>query len=687
MSSMKTLCCWVIGAVVALGWGEKAHAQIKQPGDEVPKADRRSSETRHLDLKYSFPKYDTKTAWEIRAADLRLHILASAGLLPTPVLAPLKAHVFGKIDQGGYTVEKVYFESLPGVFVIGNLFRPKNIVGKVPAILNAHGHDRWGRIENTDLFGPVKRAASFAKLGMVSFLYDMIGYGDNLAIPHDPPFGGPREDIWGLSMMGVQLANSMRAVDFLMSLPEVDSERIGMTGESGGGTQTFITAAVDDRIKATAPVNMISSIMQGGCTCENAANLRIDAFNVELGALTAPRPMLMVSATGDWTKNTPQIEFPAIRGIYALYGQADRVSNVHTTAPHNYNQASREAAYGFFAHQFLGRKEATPLAEPVRTVPAPPDLLVFYGIARPKNEINAQQLTKTWISMAQQQLVQARPRDAETLIKYQSRFGVALKQAIGAELPVASDVVASPAGPDSGGNATAARYFLSRRNRGDRVPVAFWQPTHPNAQKATVLVAQVAPKTGSGDTPGGALVDSLLQTGHSVLVVSVFPGQDSAPTKTIKYRTTYNRTDAANQVQDILTALAHLRGQRPTDKIALVGVAGAGLASLLARAYDPALAGMAVDVEGFKNDSDDAFIEKLPIPGIRRAGDFLTASLADTQLPLLIHSTGRSFQTQTIAIAYRAVGHAGAFKSMAQPASVPQIVTWLDGLMVNPRTP
>ena len=95
-----------------------------------------------------------------------------------------------------------------------------------------------------------------------------------------------------------------------------------MTGESAGGTQTFLATAVDRRIRYSAPVNMISAIMQGGSPCENAPGLRLGTSNLEIGALMAPRPMLMISATGDWTRNTPKEEYPAIRSIYDLYDKA-----------------------------------------------------------------------------------------------------------------------------------------------------------------------------------------------------------------------------------------------------------------------------------------------------------------------------------------------------------------------------
>src|SRR5262245_11983701 len=322
---------------------------------EIPRNDPRLTEIRHLDLTYDFPGYRAKEEWLDRASRLKKQILVSAGLWPTPAKAPINATIFGKIDRGDHTIEKVYFESYPGFYVTGNLYRPKNTSGKLPAVLCPHGQWKYGRLENQQLNSTPERAATFAQQGYVAFTYDMVGYVDSAAISHKFAAGHrenivDREALWGVNLLGLQLWNSIRSIDFLLSLPEVDSERIACTGESGGGTQTFLLTAVDDRVKMAAPVNMISFLMQGGSVCENAPNLRIDTNNVEIASLIAPRPMIMVSATGDWTKNTMTSEYPAVRNIYRLFGAEDKVTAVQMDAPHNYNQPSREAVYGWFAH-------------------------------------------------------------------------------------------------------------------------------------------------------------------------------------------------------------------------------------------------------------------------------------------------------------------------------------------------
>jgi hypothetical protein len=278
----------------------------------VPATNAQRAPYRTLNDTFDPPRYTDAARWKQRAAYLREHVLASAGLLPLPERTPLGPEVFGEIKRSDYSVAKVYFESLPGFFVTGNLYRPAGN-GPFPAILAPHGHWAYGRLENTSLNSVPGRAINLARPGFVVFTHDMVGYGDSRQVPHT--FGGRRENLWGLSLAGLQLWNAIRSLDFLESLPYVRREAIGVTGESGGGTQTFLLAAVDDRVAVAAPVNMISLHMQGGCLCENAPGLRLDTTNVEIAATIAPRPVLMVSATGDWTKNTLEREYPAVRAI------------------------------------------------------------------------------------------------------------------------------------------------------------------------------------------------------------------------------------------------------------------------------------------------------------------------------------------------------------------------------------
>ena len=285
---------------------------------QIPQEDSRNTDIRGTDTHFTPRTYKTLAEWQERREHLRKQILSAAGLLPMLPKSDLHPQIFGRIENRTYSIEKVLLETMPGYYLGGNLYRPLKPApeGGFPAIASPHGHWVYGRLEHTELASIPARCINLAQQGYVVFAYDMVGYTDTIQTPHD--FATKRDQLWDFGPLSLQLWNSIRVVDFLQSLPEVNPRKIGATGASGGGTQTFLLAAVDDRVQFDAPVNMISTIMQGGSPCENAPNLRLDTFNVELGAIMAPRPMLMVAATGDWTRNTPREEYPAMRAIYEL---------------------------------------------------------------------------------------------------------------------------------------------------------------------------------------------------------------------------------------------------------------------------------------------------------------------------------------------------------------------------------
>jgi len=351
-----------------------------------------------------------------------------------------------------------------------------------------------------------------------------------------------------------------------------------MTGESGGGTQTFLLAAVDDRVKFAVPVNMISAIMQGGSQCENAPGLRFDSFNVEFGAMMAPRPMLMISATGDWTKNTPREEFPAIRSIYELYGKADNVETVQIDAPHNYNRASREAMYSFFSRRILG--EQKDVKEAHTEIEKLQDMLVWQGRALPSNALTYDQLEEQWIASAKKQAAETRDITA---------LRARLRLALGVEWP--EHVLSEMQGD---------KIVLGRLGKGDRVSCMKFGHGIPS----NIVIAPARPLDQFG----------------SVLMVTVFQTEEAiAPrNRSPKFFLTFNRSDDANRVQDIVTALAYLKQEGA--KNLRIGAGGrAGIWALFAAA----VAGVPVAFDGDFGDfhgSDQEFIDQFFVPGIQRAG-------------------------------------------------------------------
>ncbi|MBI1766100.1 MAG: acetylxylan esterase [Acidobacteria bacterium] len=646
---------------------------------QVSTGDRRAAEIRHLDLDYTnqLHTYQTREEWQARAECLRNQILVSTGLWPQPAKQPLRVVIFDKVDRGTHTIEKVYFESFPGHYVSGNLYRPKNQTGKVPAVLCPHGHWSYGRLENTPLNSGPLRAASFAQQGYVAFTWDMVGYNDSAAISHrfasGHREGTAREVLWGVNLLGLQLWNSMRAVDFLLTLPEVDAEKIGCTGESGGGTQTFLLAAVDERIKVAAPVNMVSTLMQGGSLCENAPNLRIDTNNVELAALFAPRPLLMVSATGDWTKNTLTVEYPAVRNIYRLFGAEEKLHAVQMNAPHNYNQDSREAVYGWFAHWFKGRAEITPIKERGVSVATLPELLVFFGRSRPANELTEEQLIEARILAAQQQLATLQPATPAALPAFREQLGTALKYSLMAEYPKGNDI--SVARRESRPNG-AEEVELSRQGVNDRLKLQIYRVASAVAP-VTILV------TPPDNQPPQELLDGLRAAKQTVVTVAVFADfTDKETLARIKFFTTYNRTTAANRIQDVLTTLAYvqqtmLAATANQPRVTLVGLGEAGLWTLLARGLAPRIERTIVDAGQFDTASDEAFLQRLPIPGLRRAGDFVTAVTLAPLAPLVIHNSGERFKAAALADVYRRLGRAEDFRAQTDQLTHKQLLALL----------
>lgn len=284
---------------------------------------------------------ESKKAWEKRSKLIVQQIKEGMGLTKFPARVNLKAVIHSKKEYDGYTIESVYFESLPGFYVTGSLYRPTKKYPSYAGILCPHGHDNQlhGRTRDQTQI----RCATLARMGAIVFSWDMVGYDDSKQCTHGIA-----------SSLKLQTINSVRALDFLLDLPLIDKNRIGITGESGGGTQNFILTALDSRIKVSVPTVMISSHFFGGCLCESGMPIHkkgdYQTNNVEIAALTAPRPMLMISDGADWTQNTLKVEFPYMQKMYALYQQGNLVENVHLANDvHDYGPNKRMGMYPFMA--------------------------------------------------------------------------------------------------------------------------------------------------------------------------------------------------------------------------------------------------------------------------------------------------------------------------------------------------
>jgi dienelactone hydrolase len=556
---------------------------------QIPAQDARNINPPNTDTHFAPKAYASLAEWQARKEFLRKQILSAAGLMPLFPKSDLHPQVFGRIEHPDYFVEKVLLETLPGYYLGGNLYRPRrpSPPNGFPGVVSPHGHWAYGRLENTAIASVPARAITLARQGYVVFTYDMVGYNDTIQTPHD--FGDkPVEQLWAFGPLGLQLWNSIRSFDFLQSLPGVDPNRIGVTGASGGATQTLLLSAVDDRIQFSAPANMVSFIMQGGSLCENAPNLRLDTTNVEFAAMMAPRPMFMAAATGDWTRNMLTEEYPAVRAIYDLYGKGDDVEATLLDAPHNYNQANREAMYAFFGKHILGEKDAARLKERSFTVEKLQDLLVLHNRTLPANALTFQGLFDLWMRLAKEQSGDPRER---------------LSYALAADWPAR---VLDQIDGD--------RILLGRPGKGDRIPGIWLKGANPPALVVHPDGAEAARRTPE--------VARLLASGRAVLAIDAFQtGGAVAPRdRSVSMFLTFNKSDDANRVQDILTALAWLNA--PSTR--LIGLGKAAVWCTFAAAVARQPVDLQADLGAFTG-SDEDYIKEFFVPGIERAGGLQAA--------------------------------------------------------------
>lgn len=629
--------------------------------DGTKPTDTRLGKNKTLDDYFPFTPPKTKEEWAARRERVREQVLVATGLWPMPEKTPLNAVVHGKIERDGYTIEKVFFASTPGHYVTGNLYRPveqkppmrvtpgSENAGKYPAVLFAHGHWAKGRFQETPEAEAkamvargeepdVERAkffmqaipATLAKLGFVVFQYDMVGYADSTAIGHVARSGVPATDGFAdaegelrlQSLMGLQTLNSVRAVDFLCELNDVDEKRIGITGASGGGTQTFLLAAIDDRVTAAVPAVMVSTAMQGGCVCENCSLLRVGTGNIELAGLFAPKPQALPSAN-DWTKEIMTKGYPELKKLYKLLGAEENISaKAWTRLPHNYGRPSREYMYGWFMKHLKGIEEEIP-ETPFVPVPVK-ELSVFDDKhPRPKDELKAPELRKAMIAASDKAVKGMKPEEVRK----------ALRAMVCDELP--AEVKRGPGPGRSMGGAKGDAAFtldvgtLVRRGEGDAVPTA-WLTGNQGGDGDKRVVVWVHPEgkasVWDGDRPSKT-VQSLLDAKFTVIAPDVLGVGEAAIPGGFKVNATYagftygyNRSLLANRVRDVLTVFAFARSFKAKE-VVLLGVGEFGPVAILAKALaGDAVAKLAADRNGFDFAKITKTDDPMMLPGALKYG-------------------------------------------------------------------
>ncbi|MBN1351743.1 acetylxylan esterase [candidate division KSB1 bacterium] len=634
------------------------------PGRPWLLKDGRYDAIRYITSIQQFPEYASLDQWQERARNLKKHLLAALGLFPPPPKTPLNARIFDKTERAGYSVEKVVFESIPGFYVTGNLYRPDG-AGPFPGILCPHGHWGEGRLADDETVSVPGRCINFALQGFVTFSYSMVGYNDSKQLLHED--FNQQLSLWGYDLMSLQTWNSIRAVDFVCSLPQVDSTRIGCTGASGGGTQTFMLAAVDERVQVAAPVNMISSVFQGGCRCENAPHLRLDTYNAEIAALMAPKPLLLIACTGDWTRHSPDWAFKDMQKIYALYGKPERIEIHQFDYGHNYNRDSREAVYKWMA-RWLGRQADWQAVKERPFKAESSEALLAFPDDEPVPGKNAAEIEKELLERARQFVKSSYPGTKTEIEDYKSTMGYLLANALDVKLPVSGRVIKKVLrmkgqGTSVGKEFTADVFGMGRIDGKDVIPSLFLQPEKNKALKVALLHISPRGKLDCFDLEQKAprkWVADQLQKGVSLLSIDPYGvGEFSLLSHQIEREaqvpnfTTFNAPDLALKIHDIITAIAFLR-QSGFKEISVIGCEEAGLWSLLATSMVPRwIDCLVVDVNGFNNTDDDTYIKSFFIAGFRKAGDFSTAAALLAPKRMILHHTANRFETKHIERVYK----------------------------------
>ena len=722
------LCGYAISAASCAA-AEGADLRVYELG-QLPN-DSRLQEPKDLDGYFPFEVPAGKAAWEARAADLKRRVLVATGLWPLPEKTPLNSVVFGKFDRPGFTVEKVYFESIPGHFVTGLLFRPADGKRDVkrPAVLCPHGHggrlqdygeanmakliaDGAEKFEKSGRFPKIARCAQLARMGCVVFIFDMLGYADSVQISRDlahgfakqrPEFEG--KENFGLfsaqaemrmqSIMGIQTWNSIRALDFLEQLPDVDGKRMAVTGGSGGGTQTILLCAIDPRPIAAFPNGMVSTSMQGGCTCENCSLLRVDTGNVELAALFAPKPQAMTAAN-DWTKEMMTKGYPQLQRLYEMLGSKENVycrEMLHF--PHNYNYVSRQTMYAWFnKHLKLGFEE--PIEE-TDYEPLTPAEYTVWDADHPRPEGGDKYelaLTRYLAEQSDKQLAAILPTSADKLQRFREVVGGAYKTIIDRGLPKHDDVQRKKIDKQTLAGYLYFEDTLRLTTHGEELPVISLYPKITEWNGDVVIWVDGRGKRGMFDDAGQlrAEVRRLIDAGASVVSADLFGqgefltgGQPLTQQRVVKnprefagFTYAYNDTLFAQRVHDIMTVIAWVRDDEHAPKrVNLIGVQGAGPLVAVTRAIvGNAIDKAAVDTAGFRFANLTDYRDPNFIPGAVKYGDLPGALALSAPYPLWIGGEEGKIP-DVVAGAYASCNSKELVTSSAMQNTADTAVTWL----------
>ena len=327
-------------------------------------------------------------AWQTRRQNLRRQLMTALGPAPGKP-GNLSAQIVGTLQREGYRIEKILLETFPDMWMSATAYVPK-ATGKVPAVLCVHGHWRGARRDPA----VQARCLGLVKLGFFVLVVDAFGAGERHPVVQQGGYHGALQGstLWpaGLTLLGVQVHENRRAVDYLLSRPEVDGSRLGLTGASGGGNQSLYAGALDERFEAVVPVCSVGTyqayLRAACCVCEVLPGaLRFTEEGDVLG-LIAPRALMVINASRDafqFSIGEAKKSLERAGKIYELYGKSEKVRHTTFESGHDYSQPMREAMYGWMTRWLKNEGTGQPIPEPAHTVEKPEDLACYPQGKRP----------------------------------------------------------------------------------------------------------------------------------------------------------------------------------------------------------------------------------------------------------------------------------------------------------------
>lgn len=585
-----------------------------------------------------------KVDWELKQSAIRNRILVAAGLFPLPTKTPLDAVIHSEREFDGYTISKVYFQSMPGHFVSGSLYLPAKDARseKMPGVLCPHGHWDDGRFydlleakgdtavramiaEGAERFESGARNAvqarcvQLARMGCAALVYDMLGEADSdQMVEHRrgprPETNGREVGEWGFvspmatahlqTNFGLQTWNSVRALDFLTGLDFIDPDRVLVTGASGGATQTMVLAAIDDRVDAAFPAVMPSTAMQGGCTCENTHHLRIGQGNMDIAGAFAPKP-LGITAADDWTIELREKGHPDMLALFKKLGASKNYEahfDIHFK--HNFNHVSRSHLYDFVNRHFALGFEA-PVLERDFEYQGEVDLTVWDEAHPEPADVGVpheKAVLKWWHEDAQKQFAKLSEGEASSVLE------TAVGVLVGRKMPGADEVEFVLGEKEDVGEAIRLSGIVRNLTHDEEIPVSFRFPKDDRWDGSVTIQLSGEGTSAAFDERGDS----------AVMGIDLFAGRNNdqatrpdQPAEATSWRRSpvyfygYNHSAFARRVHDVMSCIAMAKNHPdwPVKEITLVA----------SEAELPAIAACAGVLSGVTVETGDAAIT-FPVP-------------------------------------------------------------------------